>query len=324
MFYLGFTRDNIAPWKRRFQQWYGWLQDHKTVFQFIGSFFVIPILIYLLIQIFNNWKLLQECCQYLEISSLLIAFFLVWLAVGLLGYNWLLVLRFLGGDLPFREGLKIYFLTNLGRYLPGFFWHFAGRTVWLAERNISKRVSITSLVLEQSATVVASLVIGMLSWVGAVTFSSSAPLILPILLFFIFGLGIILVSSAQLRQNYSEFLALHNQKRTGLLALMYLCFWIIYGTGVYVLIQAIYISPFSLDQMLQTIGIVAIAWVIGYVSFFAPGGIGIREGILVLLLSTFMPVPIASMVALTSRGLQVAAEILWVILFTIKIDRNTN
>ncbi len=43
------------------------------------------------------------------------------------------------------------------------------------------------------------------------------------------------------------------------------------------------------------------AWVVGYISVFAPTGIGVREGVLVLLLAPYIPVSTAMAVALGYR-----------------------
>lgn len=309
-------RDTALALARKSQQWHAWIHAHKVIIRVIACTLAFLILGVLIQQVFENWGQLKECCQDPNIGRLLGALFLICTAVGLLAWNWLLILWLLGGNLSFQEGLKIYFLTNLGRYLPGSIWHFAGRTVWLVERNISKRAAMSSLALEQGATLGASLVIGVLSIIGLMPPNRKS-------IFLFFGLLVILlitykiifrwaINNFGLGQNPTGISAQSKQRRIDLLPLMYLSFWIIYGLGIYTLAQAIYSFPFSILQMFQTVGIVALAWAVGYLSLAVPGGVGVREGMLVLLLSNFLPVPVASIIALFSRGIQIAAEVLWV------------
>ena len=53
----------------------------------------------------------------------------------------------------------------------------------------------------------------------------------------------------------------------------------------------------------------AFAWICGFLSFLTPGGLGIREGLLALLLANYMPVPKAMLVAMLCRIWTLAAEI---------------
>ena len=53
----------------------------------------------------------------------------------------------------------------------------------------------------------------------------------------------------------------------------------------------------------------AFAWIVGFLSFLTPGGLGIREGLLGLLLANYMPIPQATLIALLSRVWMLSAEI---------------
>ncbi|MDE0314703.1 MAG: lysylphosphatidylglycerol synthase domain-containing protein [Candidatus Poribacteria bacterium] len=53
----------------------------------------------------------------------------------------------------------------------------------------------------------------------------------------------------------------------------------------------------------------AFAWFVGFLSFLTPGGLGIREGLLAILLANYMPTPQATRIALLCRVWMLAAEI---------------
>ena len=56
-------------------------------------------------------------------------------------------------------------------------------------------------------------------------------------------------------------------------------------------------------------GIYAAAWTVGFLSVITPGGLGIREGMLSLLLSAYLPSSTATLVALLSRTWSLAADL---------------
>ena len=54
----------------------------------------------------------------------------------------------------------------------------------------------------------------------------------------------------------------------------------------------------------------AFAWIVGFLSFLTPAGLGIREGLLGLLLSNYMLVPQATLIALLCQVWMLSAEII--------------
>ncbi len=75
--------------------------------------------------------------------------------------------------------------------------------------------------------------------------------------------------------------------------------WIIVGIGFYMLTCSIYAIPMS--EMLYTAGIFGLSCIIGILAVFAPSGLGVREGILVLGLSLIMPQEYAVIISIVSR-----------------------
>ena len=85
--------------------------------------------------------------------------------------------------------------------------------------------------------------------------------------------------------------------------------WIVAGTAFYVLLLALWpVAPLVAWPI--CIGIYAIAWDIGFVSFITPSGLGIREAAIVALFALAFPLPtgLASIMALISRLVSTLAE----------------
>ena len=75
--------------------------------------------------------------------------------------------------------------------------------------------------------------------------------------------------------------------------------WIIFGIAAYFLINSFY--HIDLSQTVILCGIFAISVITGIVSFFVPVGLGVREGVLSYLLSSFIPVSAAILISLVMR-----------------------
>jgi hypothetical protein len=91
-------------------------------------------------------------------------------------------------------------------------------------------------------------------------------------------------------------------------AAFHLLCWLGYGLAFHLFIRALY--PVPLERLPALVGIFAGAWVIGFLSFLAPGGLGVREGILVYLLGFYLPSHVAIVVTLLSRLWVTAAELM--------------
>ncbi|HEX5133007.1 MAG TPA: lysylphosphatidylglycerol synthase domain-containing protein, partial [Candidatus Krumholzibacteria bacterium] len=84
--------------------------------------------------------------------------------------------------------------------------------------------------------------------------------------------------------------------------------WVCYGTAMVVV--AVAITPETSSQDFLRIGLAAVAaWLVGFLSFVAPAGFGVREGTFVLLARPIMPEANAMAVALIWRLLFTAVQI---------------
>ena len=80
----------------------------------------------------------------------------------------------------------------------------------------------------------------------------------------------------------------------------YLAMWVLTGIGFYGIAWAIAGDVPDLP-VLSAVGIFSLSWLIGFLSVFNPGGIGLREAAIVLLLRGFVPDPIPILVAVMLR-----------------------
>jgi hypothetical protein len=100
-----------------------------------------------------------------------------------------------------------------------------------------------------------------------------------------------------------------------ILAAYYSFYWIVAGTAFYFFIHSFY--PLGLYYIPILSGIYAISFTAGYLAFFAPAGLGVREGVLTLLLSLFIPTPVAIGISLLSRLWLIGIELVILVVFLI-------
>ena len=77
--------------------------------------------------------------------------------------------------------------------------------------------------------------------------------------------------------------------------------WVVYGLHVWVLVRAL--GGTGADALVASIGGMALGWAFGLLAVLAPAGVGVRDGILIAVLSPIIGRAPAFTVALASRGL---------------------
>ena len=93
---------------------------------------------------------------------------------------------------------------------------------------------------------------------------------------------------------------------------LFVCNWILVGCGFYLLVCSVYPIPFG--QFLYVAGVFGLAVMVGMVTFFAPSGLGVREGIITLGLTVIMPKEEAVIIALLARVWATFAELLFILI----------
>src|SRR5947209_355521 len=98
-----------------------------------------------------------------------------------------------------------------------------------------------------------------------------------------------------------------------LVTLAWCASWMVAGSVFYVLLLALWPSA-PLVALPICIGMYALAWDIGFVSFITPSGLGFREGAIVGLFALSLPLPaaLAPIIAILSRFVSTLAELVCV------------
>src|SRR6266567_3847065 len=295
----------------------------KRVLQIGLPVIILALFVY---QLKKNWADLTAYTFQLNPWLLALAFLGFILQELSFGLIWQAVLARLGSHLGLRTCLRIYLASEFVRYIPGNVWHVLTRILWAGKYGVSRPVAFASMAIELITKLAAGILvfsISLLFWqdigkVGSLLRGSLLDIlgIASIIALFI-GLHPRILNGVlnwalrrmkrdpiQLTLRYSDIL---------FITLAWCVSWIVAGTAFYVLLLALWpAAPFVAWPI--CIGIYAIAWDIGFVSFITQSGLGIREAAIVALFALALPLPtgLASILALLSRFVSTIAEVVCV------------
>jgi uncharacterized membrane protein YbhN (UPF0104 family) len=200
--------------------------------------------------------------------------------------SWRRILRGWAQSLRFVAGARIWFLANLGRYVPGKVWSVAGMVVLAEQEGVQRWAAAASAVAVQAigigtaaalvaaatphaaspvrlaaAVLVAVATVGLLAWKGALT-----------------RLGRMVGATTEWRALPAGAVL----AGSGLTLLS----WCVYGFAFWALGRGLGLPPAL--PLTDAAGVFALGYILGLLALFAPGGIGVREGVFYVLLTPYL------------------------------------
>jgi hypothetical protein len=248
---------------------------------------------------------------------------------------WLLLLRVLGERPGLLRLLQGYFASHLGKYVPGKAWALFLRTTLAYLGGVRLRAAALTSVYETLTTMTAGalLAVGLLAWVALEDQSTIwlALALLPIVLIPIYPpvfnrladrVTALAQRAAEKWQTESDPTALPPLRHATLAVGLVINSggWLLLGLSLWVVLRAV--APeqiaWSWSGWLRCTGYIALSYVAGFLAFFTPGGLGVREGLLQQLVAGELIAAVGSEqgralawgVALLLRLLWVSAEVI--------------
>lgn len=226
--------------------------------------------------------------------------------------GWRAFLAGLGSPLPLRAAARVNYISQLGKYIPGKVWALVSQIELARTYDVPRLRSVSATLLAVATSIAAGLA------VAAATLPLTSPaatdrywwllLLAPLVLaglhprIVTWGLNLILkaVRRPPLEHPVSTSTTLRAVAWTVL-------GWALLGVHTWLLCLAAGGSGAGL-AFLAT-GAYALAFTAGFIVFFAPGGIGAREAALVICLTPVLPAGTPILVAIVSRVVLTAADL---------------
>lgn len=228
--------------------------------------------------------------------------------------SWRAVLADLGSALPIRTAMRIFFLGQLGKYLPGSVWWLIGQAELGSDQGVPRRRTAAAGVVAVALSLIAGLVLAALLLpllaAEATTRYWPAFAVVPLLIATLHPRVINGVLNRALRLARREPLE-HPISGRGVLAgfVLATAAWVAFGVQVAVL--AADLGASGPRTVALSIGGFALAWSVGFLAVVVPAGIGVREAALVAALAPELSAGSALVVAVLSRVLMFGADVAW-------------
>ena len=248
-------------------------------------------------------QLAQLLLSILVLTSVLVANVAVW------GY----ALRGLDYRLGFASLARIWFLSNLARYIPGKIWQFVGVAELSRSAGVPAIASVTSIIAYMGYVLLAAWFVGIYlvspEMLGpAAALVPIARVVTPLSLFLLHPrvLGGFIALAARITGQECA-----SWQGGGLTSVLLfgasIALWFGFGFAFFLFIGSL--TPVSFNQYPDLTAAFALAFFGSYVVVVAPGGLGVKEGLLAALMSSTLPLSVAAAVAVASRLWSIVAEV---------------
>ena len=262
----------------------------------------------------SSWDDVSPYLSELSLRGVSAAVALALLAPVFTMLGWRTMLTDLGSRLPVAPAAGVFFVGQLGKYVPGSIWAVLAQAEMGARLGVPRRrVGIVGLLALAFALLTGGAIglpalpillgrteVGGYAVVAVVVLL--AVLCYPPLLNWGIRLGLRILRRDPLEHD------LAGRAIVTTLAWFTLA-WVVSGSAVLAIALDISGSPLSGDLVLMAVCGFAMASAFGMVSVFFPAGLGIRDGVLALVLATSMPLAAAAAVAVVARFITIVVDV---------------
>jgi uncharacterized membrane protein YbhN (UPF0104 family) len=215
-----------------------------------------------------------------------------------------------GVSLPLGESVRSVSLSQLGKYIPGGFWQPLGwlglaRQAGVGTGVASVSIAATMILLVAGAFIVGPILLAASRAAGAfVWLIFAVPVVLAALHPRVLGPALRFAARIVKRPGLDVGGLSFGSLLAGLAYAIPL--WLLHGTGLAFTAAALHLAGAG-DWPLLT-GAFAIAWAIGFLAIPVPGGLGVREAVLLLILRATFTTAEAVLLAVAFRLIFILAE----------------
>jgi len=219
--------------------------------------------------------------------------------------------RVLGGwrqRIAFAAAARTWSMANLGRYVPGKVWSVAGLVVLAQQAGVQAAPAAASAFVSQAIAVGA----------GVAVVAATTPRATSALRLVAAGLAAVATVAVLVWPPTARWLARLASATTPLTPLrlsavlaaatLAVASWLTYGVAFWLLARGLLATGAAALPLSVAIGVFALGYILGWLALFAPGGVGVRELVLIGLLTPPLGSGGALAVSVASRLLLTALE----------------
>ncbi len=278
--------------------------------------FVVLALGFVVLTVIRNWEQVEAHQWTIDWPQLVLSTVGLVFVLGLAVAVWRRVLGCLeSGQAGWMTLARIWFLSSLGRYTPGKIWQFVAAATLARRAGLAPVVVLTSLVVYMGFGLLSAGVVSAATLPFQIP-GLSLPPWAPLVAAAAVAIGLchpaVIRGALRLvpRWLHREVMSWSGTWGDGIVIVTAsLVYWSLYGAVFYLFLDAVVGVP--LEALPVLVGINALSFLVGYLFFIAPAGLGARELIITVLLASVVGgAGIAGAVAVLSRLWVIAAELL--------------
>ncbi len=286
---------------------------NKVLFKWIKWLFFLLVIIFLGHYLTKSYQDLRNVNFEFQPLVLLLSMVFFMIYKIFLSLIWHLITIKTEVNIPLEKAMISWYYSLLGKYIPGKFFLLGGRIYFYQLEGKSQKTIALCFLIENISTLLGAAFLFLLSlpFIGIPFFREYQfaimafiavllVLIHPRILKFIVNMIFNLFKKKSIHFNieYKDILQLVAASIAN---------WCVVGIGFFLLVNSVY--PLGIEYIFYVAGTFGLSVIIGILSFFAPSGIGVREGIMIFALQFIMPEGAAIVISLLSRFWTVIPEL---------------
>jgi uncharacterized membrane protein YbhN (UPF0104 family) len=295
--------------------------DKRKIFNIVGGGLTLCALIFIVQAVMSFDVEISGVFTNDYIIPIILSIVSTILVVMLACFGWMTTLGFFSGvNVRFVPAFHVYAKSNMGRYIPGNIGHIIGRQLFGSSLGMTQAQLVTASVFEICYLFASALFLS--SFIAynqlylVLSFFPSDNMHFFVILLIVIIVGTVAIIALHKRNHLRYFTSLIKGKTFWLLVIKVItlcsCSFLLNGI-VYVLVMRVSVLV-SINDIMIIIAAWVISWLVSYVSPGVPGGIGVREAMLVFILAPFFPVEAVLIAAILQRITSIIGDVIaWII-----------
>ncbi len=285
----------------------------NNLFDKLKYLWILAIIYFIIKYLYENYELVLNTINYIPIFNLFIASLCILISKFLLSYVSLLSTYYFNKKISYTKMFKIYNTSQLAKYIPGSIWQFVGKSTAYSIEGLEKNTILKSIFIEMlwiisSATIFGVFLISINS--TYLTFELVEKSLSNYYIFYLFLFLLFILIFLFKYKEIKSFISIifTNYAINIKILLVLLTIWCLLGLS-FIITLIPYLENTSASTILYIIGLYSFAYSIGFLIPFAPAGIGIRESILALGISSLLLSTDAWILASLNRVIYIIVEL---------------
>jgi uncharacterized membrane protein YbhN (UPF0104 family) len=267
----------------------------------------------------GNWTSIRSHALKLDYLYLIVSFVSILITYLLSTFGWHLALNTLSSvsKITYHQSVATVNASSLTKYVPGKVWSYALQMYWLVKAGFSKSLIVYVNLINLSISIITSLIVGLgylLFSPGIFPFMVIFSLLLILVLFDVFFIifnssvtnGMISLFNRMFHRDIKYFDISHRLLID--LHLVHFLAAFCFGIGAYLLCNGIgfVVAP---GKILLVMSSLLISDVIGFLAVIVPGGLGVREGVMYLMLNNVSTGALSLILPIASRIVNMVVDV---------------